>query len=1472
MKHSYLLVLLVAFWFASPAVPPVMPQQITASDMATPVTEDNLDPAAFAQWVDGSEKPILNDKRIPRSPETAIWTTAPHFLYPSLIYGDSKAPGKRYLRIGFKNRVLIGSVLVRGGGQLSVLEADAAYPGNLNDDSQWIPAQRLKSGRAITDEVDSAQDALWVLPSVTATRALRFTHVAQVSDPVYGGTFNGAYVLSKRLANLAPQAVATAKSSAQYAGRLNDEKDNGRSVWDNIPSREGDRPKTIAEDPEWLTLTWPLPITINGLASLGTGYSAADVQIYTGRADTHPSLATEDSWKTIRTVSGWKSLYPGILQVHFIDLGRTVTTRAIRLRITAPLNEKEVHPHLIGKTNNGKRVWLDQLMAFRPLYAAGLESAVLPVAADKNHPPIAIRFRLPEDGFVTLVIEDSSGRRIRNLIADTVFPKGENTVYWDGTDDLKRDQDAANHGLYNIPSEFVVPGAYRVRGIWHRQIDLNYELSVYSPGDPPWPTQDTSGGWMTNHTPASCVVFIPPEKAPNRQPLIGIGAYVSEGGSAFSWVNLGGKKIGGRGWIGGAWTGAQYLAGDSGPDRELKVAAYAGSVFEGNKKYGVDGRIEIRLTKLTTLVPGGDQPVLKDTILLDPLPPVRNAGAGGATNFPKTDYLGGLAVRNGLLVFSETALNKVVFIDAKAGKIVGEAAVPNPGALAFDGQGRLLLLSGQTLRRYSSVAAGTAPSLPDSEKLVVTGLEDPRGITLDAAGKIYISDQGNSHQVKVFSPDGLPRLTIGHPGAPKGGQYDPLHMNHPKGLAVDSNGRIWVTEESFQPKRVSVWNPDGTLWRAFYGPAGYGGGGALDAQDSRRFSYDGMEFHIDWDKGISTLRRIYYPTDSVGLKLAFRSAPPELSLHFNDKRYMTNAFNSSPTNGSNTAFLFLDKGDVVVPVAAAGSANEWDILKGDAFRPFWPTGVDPNGDRGKNQAMFIWSDRNGDGQVQPEEVKIWAAGNGGVTVGTDGSFLINNVHLDKEAGHAIRYKPIQFTQQGVPVYNPIGEVLADAQAVPSDGGGQILMGTKGWTVLTTAPPHFSNYGLGGAKDGVALWSYPSLWPGLHASHSSPPPDHQGELIGTTRLLGDFVTPRDSDAGPLFFINGNQGDIYVFTQDGLFVTQLFRDVRQGAPWEMPAAPRGMLLNNVTLHDENFFPTVTQIPDGSIYLDSGFLSALVKVDGLESIRRLPPTSVSVSADDLKLTQDFVAQREAARQATQGTGVLDVVLQTQATALDANPDSWVGAAWAPIDRRGVAAYIDSHSKPYDVQAALTIAGGRLFALWKTGDPQLLKNSGGIDNALFKTGGALDLMISTDPKADPKRMRPVAGDLRFLVTQVNGKTKAVLYREVVPGTPDKQRVPFSAPWHSVTFDSVTDVSNQVQLAVDGTGDYEVAVPLDLLGLNPQDGLRIKGDIGILRGDGAQTTQRVYWNNKATAIVSDVPSEAMLTPGLWGIWEFRSR
>jgi hypothetical protein len=117
-----------------------------------------------------------------------------------------------------------------------------------------------------------------------------------------------------------------------------------------------------------------------------------------------------------------------------------------------------------------------------------------------------------------------------------------------------------------------------------------------------------------------------------------------------------------------------------------------------------------------------------------------------------------------------------------------------------------------------------------------------------------------------------------------------------------------------------------------------------------------------------------------------------------------------------------------------------------------------------------------------------------------------------------------------------------------------------------------------------------------------------------------------------------------------------------------------------------------------------------------------------------------------------------------------------------------------------------------------------------------------------------------------VKGKTRAMLYRARVPGTATP--VPFSSPHRTIHIDVVSDVSREVQLATNREGRYEISVPLSVLHWQPKPGTVYRADIGLLRGANGQTTQRVYWSNKATAITADVPSEAELTPKLWGKWK----
>ena len=1424
--------------------------QPPARQLKTPVSGKLLDPAVYASWVEGREEKIAGSGR-ESAPEWVLWSQdSQQPGHSGVRFGaQSKEAGPRHLRIGFKQAIPVGSVLTLGGGKLSVLKSNAAYPGRLDQEADWLPAQRLLADGSVTDkQAGRGELSLWVLPPGTTTRALRFTHVSEFSDTDPSGWLGGAAVLPGRWLNVAPYAAVVTESEAKNAGRIVNLNNEVWDAWANMASRlkNPKRQPVSVKDPEVVTLIWPEEVTLNGLIGLMAGVGSVEIDRYTGPADRHPREAQSKDWTAVPAAnfSKLESGYPVPLWPNYLPFAAPVKTRALRLRLTGVAPES--HPHIVGNTNEGRRVWLGELMAVRALAAQEELAAPEFTKREKEtlHPPIPVRFTLPEPGYVTLVIEDADGMRVRNLVSETWFPAGENVAWWDGSDDLGRDLDAARHGLYQIPVQPVKPGTYTARGLWHKGVKPFYEFSLYSTGTPPWNTADHTGAWLANHSAPSAAAFVPAERSPFGEPAVFLGCYVTEGPDGLAWVDLTGRKRGGMKWIGGTWTAAPFLASDRGPQADPKVAVYVGAAWTTDTKKGTQ---ELRLNAVNR-DGRGTREILKTTL-------------GPRTDGTAADELGGIAAWNGTLACALPRENAVWLINTADGKIVNKLAVPAPKAVAYGPDGRLYVLSGGKLLQLEN---------GKSRVVIGSGLEEPVALTLDEAGNFYLSDRGKSHQVKVFSPAGRLLRTVGEPGALQVGRYNERKLNNPAGLAVDSQGRLWVTEEDFLPKRVSVWDRNGKLLQAFYGPGKYGGGGMLDNHRPDRFYYadegrGSMEFAVDWKTGRDKLINVLFRSGETAFELPSRSSAPEAALYHGGKRYFTNCYSSDPVAGSNSAFLFLERDGVARPVAGMGVANDWPYLQREEFKSLWPAGVNPERSRwennGRNVAFYVWNDTNADGLVQPAEVKMTQNSCSGVTVMEDLSFCVAN--LD---GRAMRFRPQWTGKTGYPVYDGArGEVLAEGVYLSgSTGGNQLLADDSDWAIVTAGVKPFHQYSLCGLRDGKAVWSYPSPWPGLHASHEAAQPDRPGQVIGSTRLLGGFVQPKGSQVEPLWAVNGNMGNLYLFTRDGLFVSTVFRDVRQGKLWRMPQGRRNMSLEGISLHDENFWPSISQTPDGVIHLIDGANTSVVRLDGLETLRPLPPVKVTVTPEALQQAQAIRLQQEAIRQREAGRGTLRVA-SLPGVQVDGKFDDWSGVATVDIDKRGVAANFNSDSKPYDITGALAVRGDRLYAMWDTKLKDLLRNSGEQPLALFKTGGALDLMLSTDPAAPADRRQPVAGDLRLLVTKVGGKTRALLYQPVVPGAAADQKVPFSSPWRTITFDRVLEVSNQVELAEDGQGRFELSVPLAVLGLKPKAGLRLKGDLGVLRGNGTETSARSYWSNKATAITADVPSEAELQPALWG-------
>ena len=927
-------------------------------------------------------------------------------------------------------------------------------------------------------------------------------------------------------------------------------------------------------------------------------------------------------------------------------------------------------------------------------------------------PGIPIKFHLDNESYVTLVIEDSKGNRVRNLLAETLFPAGDNIAYWDGADDLGA-MNFGPHGNYEIKNTIVEPGEYKARGLARGKVDLIYEFTIYNPVNPPWRTPDRKGQWLSDHTPPRCVLSLP-----GPEPQLLIGSAIAEGAHGLVWVDREGNKITGRGCIVG-FAGAEALARDP-ADPENSV--YAAAAW--------DGKLMIaRLDK-----EGKSSPILERGLGPAPSTPQQTESFQGGR---RRGFVQGLAARAGLLVASMVDPDSLLIVDVERRAALDELKVERPRGVSFLPEGALLVLSGGKLLRYAPFGKKdyTRPGAPS---VLIEGLDEPQGLVVAQHGDIYISLRGKSHHVKVFDSKGALLRSIGKPGVPKSGPYDPSRMNNPNGLAVADDGRLWIAEEDFQPKRVSVWTTKGDFVKAFYGPTEYGGGGKLDPVDKRRFYYQGMEFAIDWEKGMSGLRSVFFRPEEQSLALP--GGKPETPIHIGGRQYMTNVYNSNPVGGPTVAGVWLMRDGVAVPVAAIGQANDWEVLKRPELLATVPKELDIGkpASKGPEQhrcpVLFAWSDINSNGEIEADELCFAPGEAGGMNVTPDLSFLTAQTCV---------MRPIRFTSDGVPVYDvaKAERLLPDARICRGSGGDQVVLGKDGSFALTFPPSsHKGGYAMAGLTSAGKRWHYPSKWHTLHASQLAPAgrvPD-PGELIGTTRVLGLPISIENSDAGELWSINANSGVMYLFTMDGLFVTTLFTNGWIGNHGG-PTATRGMNINDMDSGGEGFWPTITKTADGHVYLQAiNHTSSIVRVDGLGSAKRLPEKSVTVTADMLRRCVDATAAREAAEISIKGRKRLVAPIMSVPPVVDGRLDEWSLNQWAMIEPR--------------TWASIAASGDRLYLAFRSSRRNLMDNAGGSPwQALFKSGGGLDLMLSPG-KPSEKESAPKAGDLRLLTARSGG------------------------------------------------------------------------------------------------------------------------
>lgn len=1012
---------------------------------------------------------------------------------------------------------------------------------------------------------------------------------------------------------------------------------------------------------------------------------------------------------------------------------------------------------------------------------------------------IHFEFDQPMNGKATIVIDNSDGKRIRNLLAAQPLSTGKHRIDWDGLDDS---------------GNVVAPGTYQWRALSHPGLSPVHQLDfVNAPG--------------SNHGTLHAAAF-------NGKSLY-FAAPVAEGGHEMIELAPDGTFLRGFNPGHGHGLGRVFIAADS----KYLYAAHDGMAW-GDKvdrsKSDWKGTNTVSLMRLD--LEKGVIAEFPDKVRYAPLKKYE-VGPGSPTTRSDNDYaLAGIALLNGKVYIADREAEKLLVVNPETAAVETTFPLPNPVAVASSFKELFAIADGKLQRIDPATGALTA---------LATLSGTPTGLTVGPDGRFYVADKA-ANVVHVLDAKGKEVAVIGKPGGIAPGPYDPLKFQNPNGLVV-ADGLLWVTEKDrWEPKRLSAYFVNnGEVAKELFGPTNYGAQGAgFDPQDHTRWIGQGTLFNVDFTTG--TAKPISILGGETGRRHTFWRQDGRTFII---------------TSGKATYIQELLPDGKLKPHALLSSAHQFAYSRGwnppeafvEAFTKAYPdvkvrvsvrNGIKqmhPNHGYG-----MLWVDKSGDGIMQTEEIEFSTAATNLAGSGWSHDFhdLTIKVPADVNGKKVlVTLKPEGFHPGGAPKYPAINDAVAAAVPIdlPESPGSESAVDRFGNTVLNSSPEMRAF-----APDGKLLWSYPNKWSGVHGSHRAPLPVI-GQLQGALFFSG--MVPLD-DKADVMLLNGNHGQAFLLTSDGLYVDAIFPDVR------MMTNPQAGGIG--ILGGECFGGTFGKSEkDGNYYFQGGGIAYRVyRIDGLKQTQRSAGT-LQVTPEQASAAERSLARVAAEKAVASVATVATVVWQNLPPIIDGRDGEWKETPVAKWDKSG----------KFPVTVRATHDAQTLFLHFTVRDDSPWVNNGKDWQSLFKTGDGIDLQLGTDAKANPRRSGAAPGDLRLFIAPMGSDNVAVLYRHRVPGAKEADGVVFQSPWRSEKVDVVKRLEN-IEIAVQKESNLyrvEVAIPLAELGLDKAAGLKLRGDFGVIYGDGEGRVNvfRNYWSNQSTGLVNDVPGEIMLSPNLWG-------
>ncbi len=1049
-------------------------------------------------------------------------------------------------------------------------------------------------------------------------------------------------------------------------------------------------------------------------------------------------------------------------------------------------------------------------------FLAGLKTNV--------HQGVPITVQVPRKEHVSINIFGPHGQVIRELMTGAVHKKGPITVYWNGR---------------NGWGAAVPLGTYKWGAYFSPGIKAKYVGTVGSSGTPPYPTVDGIGGWGGDHGPC-------------------IGAAADKTGMYFLWTS--GER---QSYV--VKTNVQYqtmwrISPYMGGGYNYAIAANGKRVFVVFRGSNPEMfRLNARTGQLLNWPHGGTTVVISHSKMA--------AGAVPADSTPLRAYLGsrtldqyiyltrhlkrpglqpqcvGLAANSHEVFASVYSKNQIRIFNPHTGKLLGALVCAGPRGVCLDSKGNLFAVSyvsGQPGKIVEFIHAAGVGHVVVSDHLAM-----PWGVAVDGAGRIHVTDEGTSQQVKVFLPTGQLIQTLGKRGGrPWVGKYVASNYLRPAGIAADFRGGI-LTAQAALPKVFSLNSSvTGQVMKQWFGCVGYWGQVSPSPVHPRTVYYQLEPLGVARARviGRNTIAapQAYWLLPRAGFHsvgtLGFDyMAQDDVVLADNHRQYFV--CDAEPHG------IALVQGNQMLPVAHFLFLNSGQ--KGNPYH---------------RNVLEIWSDTNGDHHIQPNEVQqlfsiggkplpplaggpgsMWMARNGDVYLATEANsiieipakdFLTNGtiVWNTAKAHYAV---PVVFNRRlagrmvivGMRV-NAKGDLYACVAAIAA-------YHSKAETkAMSRGIGHDSDFNtmkfIKFGPDGKLRW----MAGRKDASQGGHGLLHIFWVIAG--LIGNHYVVCGSEWGPMYF----------YTHDGFYVGSIMNNPDQ-APMPGPYTFGSEIGSGFV----RYFPAKNQVwayVEGMAYkvlgFDHGKVQGQSRQWGQVALSKVYPSKWS-----------------------RHTG-----MTTKATPLVISPlhKPWNNpAAWNHVPLSAVRG-----GGKLLAQAQLGYDAKYLCARIAVVDAKPIANAAHSATLAFNGGDSVGLDLGP---AAAKGAKPVLGQVRILAALINGKPELIGMKPLSRRYHEKAGYYTPAGGH-INFAFVGYIpGGKVSIVrnADGKGYVAIlAVPRKFLALPLKPGVAIRADIEVnysgYTNEGLKVVSRNYLfspENGTTTMIDDIPTEARLNPQWWG-------